>query len=54
MIDIKINGSNKPPIDEVSIISFVVLAIILIIVLINGGLWNENGTTEKHSTGIIG
>lgn len=36
MIELRINGSHKPPIDEVGVISFGIMTIIAIIVLING------------------
>jgi hypothetical protein len=39
MIEIRQNGSHKPPIDEASLLAMLFILIILIIVLINGGLY---------------
>ena len=38
MIEIRQNGSNKPPVDEVTIITLFVISVIFVITLINGGL----------------
>lgn len=38
IIDLRENGSPKPPIDEVSILTLMVVIFIAIIVLINNGL----------------